>query len=189
MPTKAKIQFTKISQTGKSIAIHWKSTKKTASDIDENETVQLECPERPRPEFDKALQTFLPFLLTIVGAPADWKQNTEIRGISINKEEDGRRGIVITASRKCPYGAAPIALNSPHLREALDDTTETSTQFFLPKMADAIDDLCEEAQAYVDGERAQGQLFDVGKKKGPQNGELELVGSVMTRGKQKADAN
>lgn len=175
-------QFTKIVNNGKHIQIHWISRKKTASEAEEQHNHQLECPERPRPEFDTALQAFLPFLLQIIGAPKEWKDNTEITGISLNKEEDRRRGIVITAKRKCPFGAAPIAINTPHLRESLDDTQETGPNFLLPGMADAIDAICEEAQVYLDGDRAQGELFEeVPKKTRGKGGEPEKIGDVLER--------
>lgn len=177
-------QFTKITANGKSIQIHWISRKKTASEADEQHNHQLECAEKPKPEFDTALQAFLLFMLRIIGAPTDWTDNTKITGVSLNKEEDGRRGIVITASRKCPFGAAPIALNSPHMREPKDDAKETGANFFLSGMADAIDTLCEEAQAYLDGDRAQGELFGDPKpekvKRG-KGGEPELLGDVLDR--------
>lgn len=175
-------QFTKITNNNKFVAIHWISRRKTAGDAEESTSHELQCAERPRPEFDKALQAFLPFLLQIIGAPSDWTDNTEVTGISLNKEEDRRRGIVITAKRKCPFGAAPIALNTPHLRESLDDTKETGPNFLLPGMADAIDEMCEEAQTYLDGDRAQGELFgDEGEKKRGNGGEPELVGDIAAR--------
>lgn len=178
----AKPQFTKVVANGKNVQIHWISRRKTASEVEEQHNHQLECPEKPRPKFDKALQAFLPFLLTIIGAPADWTENTEITGISLNKEEDRRRGIVITAKRKCPFGNAPIALNTPHLRESLDDTKETGPNFLLPGMADAIDTMCDEAQAYLDGDRAQGELFGDDEKKGRgKSGEPESVGDIVGR--------
>lgn len=175
----AKAQFRKIINNGKQVAIHWITNRKTASDAQEQHHHQLECPERPRPEFDAALQAFRSLLLKVIGAPAEWSDNTEITGISINTEEDGRRGIVITARRKCPFGSAPIALNTPHLREPLDDTKDTGPNFFLPGMADAIDALCGEAQRYLEGDRAQGELFgDAPKEKG-KGGDPTKVGDVV----------
>lgn len=179
----SKPQFTKITSNGKAIAIHWISRRKTASDADEQHNHQLECPERPRPAFETALQAFLPYMLTILGAPDEWRTNTRVTGISINKEEDGRRGLVITASRKCPYGAAPIALNTPHLREAKDEAKEKGANFFLGGMADAIDAMCVEASAYLEGDRAQGELFGESKpaKTRGKGGEPERVGDVVGR--------
>lgn len=179
---KAKPQFTKITVNQKHVALEWISRKRTASEAEEIHNHQLECPEKPRPEFDQALQAFLPFLLEIIGAPKSWTENTKVTGVSLKKEEDGRRGIVITATRKCPYGSAPIALNTPYLREAMEDT-ETGTQYFRPGMADAIDTICEEAQTYLDGERAQGELFeDAGPKKTRgKGGDPEPLGDIVGR--------
>lgn len=181
MPSKP--QFTKIVANGKSIAIHWISRKKLDSGTEEQHNHQLECPERPRPAFDKALQAFLPFMLQIIGAPAEWAKTTEVTGISLNKEEDRRRGIVITGKRKCPFGAAPIAINTPHLRESLDDAKETGPNFLIDGMADAIDLMCQEAQAYIEGDRAQGELFETAKPKEERGkgGEPELLGDVVGR--------
>lgn len=179
---KAKPQFTKIVVNKDHVALHWISRKRTASEVDEVHNHQLECPEKPRPQFDKALQAFLPFLLEIIGAPKTWTEKTTVTGVSLKKEEDGRRGIVITATRRCPYGSAPIALNTPYLREAIDEATETGTNFFLPGMGAAIDTICDEAQTYLDGERAQGELFEsAAKKVAGKGGEPEHVGDVVGR--------
>lgn len=178
----AKAQFTKIVANGKHVAISWITRKQTASKAEELQTHNVECPERPRPKFDKALQAFVPFLLEIIGAPGEWIENTEVTGISLNKEEDRRRGIVITAKRKCPYGNAPIAINTPHLRESLDDAKETGPNFLLPGMAGAIDRMCSEAEAYLAGDRAQGELFgDESKdeKKGKRGGAPTRIGDVL----------
>ena len=178
---KAQSQFTKIIINQVHVALHWISRKRTASEADEVHHHQLECPEKPRPEFEKALQAFLPFLLEIIGAPKSWSENTRVTGVSLKKEEDGRRGIVITATRKCPFGSAPIALNTPYLREALDDSKETGSQFFLSGMSDAIDELCAEADKYLGGDRAQGELFGDAKpeKTRGKGGEPEKVGDVV----------
>lgn len=187
---KGKPQFTKIVANGKAVQIHWLTKKKTASDVEEQQSHVLDSPERPRPEFDKALQAFRPYLLTIIGAPKDWNDSTEVIGISLNENEERSRGVVITARRKCPYGSAPIAINTPHLRESID-VKETGPTYLLPGMVEAIDRMCEEAQTYLDGDRAQGELFgDEGgedkkrKGKGP-----ELVGDVLERSRAKARAD
>lgn len=179
-----KPQFTKISSNQKAIAIDWLTKRRTASEVEEHQSHHLGCPEKPRPAFEKALQAFLPYLITILGAPAEWKGNTRITGVSINKEEDGRRGVVLTASRKCPHGPSPVAINAPHLREPMTDAEQAGTNFFLPGMADAIDTLCEEAQAYLDGDRSQGELFGEPpkeKKRKGKGGDLEKVGDVLGR--------
>lgn len=183
---KAQPQFTKIVNNSKQVHIEWITRKRTASEAEEQHNHQLECQEKPRPEFDTALQAFKPFLLEIIGAPADWKAKTVVTGISLNKEEDRRRGIIITAKRTCPFGAAPIALNTPHLRESLDETKETGPNFLLPGMVNAIDAMCEEAQIYLDGDRSQGELFgdeekEEKKSRRGKSGEPELVGSITGR--------
>lgn len=175
-------QFTKIIANNKHVALHWVSRRKTASEAQEQHHHQLECAEKPRPKFDVALQAFLPFLLKIIGAPASWSDNTRVTGVSLNREEDDRQGIVITATRKCPHGSAPIAINTPHLREPIEDK-DTGPNFFLDGMTDAIEEMCAEAQAYLDGDRAQGELFgdDEPKKKKGRGGAPELVGDVLVR--------
>lgn len=157
-------QFTKVVANGKHVALHWKN---------EDASQQLTCPAKPRPSFDAALQAFKPFLLRIFGAPASWDGGTTITGISVNREEDGRRGLVVTARRKCPHGSAPTTLNTPHLREPIEDK-DTGTGFFLEGMADAIDTMCEEAEKYLNGDRTQGELFD---EEDGEAGKPELVGA------------
>lgn len=152
-------QFSKIRNTGKAIQIEWNTKRKTASQAEEYQSHQLECPERPRPAFDLALQSFLASALTILGAPPTWSENTKVIGVSLNKEEDNRRGIVITLTRKCPHGAAPIPINTPHLRESMDER-EKGPNFWLPGMEEQVAYITAEAEAYLDGDRAQGELFE-----------------------------
>lgn len=182
MTTEKAAQFTKLVAT-KSVHLEWTTKRKTASQAEELHHHELDCIEKPRPAFDTALQAFLPFLLQIIGAPVTWAENTRVTGVSLNKEEDGRRGIVITATRKCPYGAAPIALNTPHLREGVDAAKESGNNFMLPGMIELVETLEGEGQAYLDGDRAQGELFESTAKKpstGKRGGEPTKVGDVLS---------
>lgn len=152
-------RFTKI-RHGKTVAIEWTSEKTTAGGAKEHVDHQLECPEGPRPSFKSALQGFAAFFLAIIGAPKEWEDKTVITGVSINYEDDGRRGIILTASRKCPYGAAPVAMNTPLLKESMDPAKETGPTYWLPKMEELVAVLEQEAEAYLNGDRAQVEMFD-----------------------------
>lgn len=180
----AKPQFTKIVANDAHVALNWTSKKKTASEAEEIHSHELTCEEKPRPAFDVAMQAFKPFLLKIIGAPKEWAEKTIVRGISLKKEESGARGIVISAIRYCPFGSAPIAINTPYLREQTDETKESGSNFFLDGMVDAIEELCDQADEYLKGNRAQGELFSddkpPSKRKGKES-EPELIGSIAAR--------
>lgn len=171
-------RFTKIANA-KNVHIEWQSKKTTASKAEELHQHQLDCPERPRPAFGAALQRFLAFALQIIGAPDTWAENTRVTGVSINYEEDGRRGLVITMSRKGPLGAAPFVINTPHLREPMDPTKETGVSFFPTGLAGVIDFAAQEAQAYLDGDRAQADMFAEGDAAKTRGGKPEKVGDVL----------
>lgn len=70
---------------------------------------------------------------------------------------DGRRGIVVTCLKKLEQTNAPLVLNTPHMRE---DTDGTGGAGFMPgEWLGLIESAERAAEAYIEGKRAQKDLF------------------------------
>lgn len=153
------MRFSKIKYDGKQVALVWTTKKPKAGGATEEVVHHLTCGEHPVPAFARALQAFVPFVLTTLELPRDYGEGVKVTGLSINEEEkDGRLGLVATCQKKLELTNAPVIFNTPHLRERLDEEMDAG---FLPSsVVDLIDAASNCAHRYVEGERQQATLFD-----------------------------
>ena len=112
--------------------------------------------EEPHPDFTKALAAFVDPVLAICQLPDDYGHTLTVRGVSLSRDDDGNEGCVVTCLKELLFVPAPLVLNTPHLseREGADGSRPMPAA-----LADALDALKREAQAYVNGKRAQADLF------------------------------
>lgn len=134
--------------------VHIERMVKSASAHDER-TDTLKSFDAPRPEFNDAMQAFAPSVRRLLELPGDY--DLRVTGLSISYQaESERRGLVITCQKKLADANAPLVFNTPHLPEKdIDDPNPSWPQ----EWYDLLDDLCEQATAYVDGKREQQDLF------------------------------
>jgi hypothetical protein len=78
----------------------------------------------------------------------------------------------VTCLKKLTQANAPLVVNTPHLREPVEDREFGETGFFTDGMAEALLEAENQAEAYVGGKRAQGELFNSTPSESP-----ELVGA------------
>ena len=152
------MRFTSIKSNGKRVHLEW--TTPAEKDPDAQVAHTLESKQPPAPEFTAALQAFRGEVGTLLELPKSWMEQVNVTGLSINYEDDGRQGLIVTFTRPLDRTNSPVLVNTPHLREASDEETGC----YLP---DAMIELLKEveihAAAYVDGTRAQGELFSEAK--------------------------
>ena len=148
------MNFSKIKWDGACVELVWDTKLDGAGEI----THTLKSYDTPRPEFVEAMRAMVPHVLEVLELEhAGWEDSLTVSGLSINEEEDGRRGLVCTCRRALDIANAPLIINTPHLREFRDDE---QLKGFLPD--DMLVQLtkCEvEAALYLKGKRAQGDLF------------------------------
>lgn len=144
--------FTKIKWDGKQIYLAWQT--KAGNDTVES---TLSSKDEPHETFHAALQAFAPGMLELLQLPQAYGRELHVRGVSINYESDGRMGLVITAL-KMLNTTAPLVLNTPHQKEE-GDLDEAGT-FISRATRQRLDELVAEAERYIDGHRAQGDLFE-----------------------------
>ncbi|MEK9505196.1 hypothetical protein [Gaopeijia maritima] len=149
------MKFTKIKYNPKEpkVTIRWEESRKGGA-----ETLRhgIDSKDRPEPAFIDALEAFIPEVCRLLDLPADYGKGMAVRGVSINHEEDLRRGLVITLLKGLLDANAPLIINTPHLRES---DGEDSGVFASAAMIKRLDNLERMAQRYIDGHREQSDLF------------------------------
>jgi hypothetical protein len=149
------MKFTKIKYDGKKVELSWNEKSKKGTEISHT----LTSTEAPAIELKNALNAFERFVEDLLEVAPQWMLTLKVTGLSINEEEDGRAGLVITSQKKLSGANAPLVVNTPHLREVVK-LGEDGPGFFLGGMAEAIDEAATAATAFFNGKRAQRTLFD-----------------------------
>jgi hypothetical protein len=159
------VDFTKIKSNGKQVVLEWTTPAKGARSGELIEH-RLTSEQSPVPEFTDALDALREEVGTLLETPKPWWKDLSIIGVSINVEEDGRKGYVVTALKPLSNTNAPLVINTPHLRAAGEDD---EPGLFAPEgLVELVAAVCEQAKAYVGGKRAQFDMFseENGKRRG-----------------------
>jgi hypothetical protein len=147
-----KRRITKIKEHDGKIIIHYQVIKADER-IDE---FTLSCTDAPRPEFQQAMQALTPTLAQWCDIPPAWCESLTVIGVSISWTKD-IMGACVTAKRPCS-SSAPLILNAPHkpampYSEGGDDSVCLTME-----QIEAVQAVIDEAEVYVDGDRAQMEL-------------------------------
>lgn len=111
--------------------------------------------ETPEPEFRNALAALGPHVGRLLELPPDY--GLEVAGISLRYGDDDRYGVVVTAVKEVEGSTSPFVINSPTTKSPdVDDTRPQMSEAF----GKAVDEVLALAARFVDGKRAQGELFD-----------------------------
>ena len=152
------MKFSKIKFDGVFTELTWTSKLDGAGEV----VHTLKSTDAPRPEFIGALKAMVgPVLEVLELENAGWEDSLSVSGLSINEEEDGRRGLVCTCRRPLDVANAPLIINTPHLREFRDD--EALKGFMPDELYSAMEAVEKEAALYLKGKRAQGDFFADGE--------------------------
>jgi len=153
------MNITKVKYDGNKVEIRWQ--RMTVGEQNSTVESKLTSDDPPEQEFVDALQTFKKHALNVCELPEDdeWRDKVTVTGISVNHEDDERRGLVVTMQRDLDASNAPLVINMPHLRETLssDDNPPQNAMPF--ELTVAIDRMADAAERFVNGHRGQGDLF------------------------------
>jgi hypothetical protein len=129
------MRFTKIKCTAKSVELAW-TTKKAGGDI---ESVEFESPEKPLGELPAALQKFVDYVGDLIDAPEQWDGEMVVTSLSISETKDGRRGLIVTATRKIEKASNRVlVINTPLMNARGENTSADATGIFDDSVLDAI---------------------------------------------------
>jgi hypothetical protein len=137
------------------IEIHAVQTHQASDDERE---ITLRSEQEPRPELVAALA---PDVRRLIDVPHDWVRD----GLAVKKvvwsysENTGVQGATICCQAKLECADAPLVFNTPHL--PYEQYSEGGNAPTMPGATrERLDDLEAEALKFLDGVRAQGDLFD-----------------------------
>lgn len=140
-----KILIHKVKITKKGVEIHYDDPKIEG----EPDGVSREGKGEARPSFYRAMDALLEDVINICLLDPDGWGSAEVTGV-ILKHLEGNIGCVISAQNKSSDTSSPININTPYL-----DPSSVSS-----KLRAKLDEIQEEARAYLEGKRAQASLFD-----------------------------
>ncbi len=143
------MQFTKIRYDGSNVELTWEE-----ADGEETRTTKLFSTDPPKKPFQEALNAFLPNVLELLELSEQYGQDMSVRSVSVQHKRGGSEGLVVSCVKSLPETNAPFVLHTPYLL-LLEDEADS----VVASMDEALSDLRQQAQRYLDGDRAQGNLF------------------------------
>lgn len=168
-------RFTKIKYDGSKMRIEYEVERKDA----EPDEYTLFSSDKPAPEFDRALQALTGDVLTICEMPDGDASVITVRGVSLTHTSDVL-GVCVTALKSLKTSNAPLVLNTPHLPEVAYSGDSNDANPTMPVgMSNRLRVLMDEAERYVNGDRAQARLFSEERSEATTDGGR---GKAMTDG-------
>jgi hypothetical protein len=152
------VQFTKIKRTNTGIELHYR-VKKADNKYD---ILSLVCPENPLPSFIQAFMDLRRHLLLICEIPIDKEiiERSHVKGATLTYSgDDDILGAVISGILKLMHSNSPLVLNTPHKNTDYPGDMGDPKTLMDEDCADALETLITEAEKYLNGDRAQEELF------------------------------
>lgn len=105
-------------------------------------------------DFTAAANDLIPLAVSLLGLPMDYKEGIEFRGVTFSNNEHQGMGAVVTMLKYIDGINSPFVMNTPHMHNAEDGNSIMSTPY-----RKALEHLIKEAEMFLQGKRAQGDLF------------------------------
>jgi hypothetical protein len=151
--------ITKIKYNGKKVQINYE--KPVAGDREPDE-YSLSCSEAPRPEFVAALGDLVPFAREVCELLPDDPARWRVRGVSLSYAgEEDTMGACLCCERHLFQSNVALYFNTPiKIEEYYTGGREKgdSKQLMPEDMVTAVHTLIREAEAYINGQRAQTRI-------------------------------
>lgn len=145
-------RYTKIKFDGSKVTLAYEMTR-TDGDPDEFNVL---CADLPAPEFDQALQALAQDVAAICELPESDVLKIKVRGVTLTWAHDVM-GACITAMKTLKTANGPLVINTPHLPS--DGYSDSDCPMLSPATVTRLEALAFQAERYLGGDRAQGQLF------------------------------
>lgn len=119
------------------------------------------CVDEPKASFVNALNDLRPDVLEMCELPDDYLNRIRVSGVSFSfGGENETMGAVLIASMVLYKSNVALNLNTPHKTEDFYGETGDENQLLSSECVSRLNRLTEEAEDYVKGIRAQGNLFN-----------------------------
>lgn len=152
------MNFRKIWCDGATVRLEWDEQLPGATDKH-----VYECSEAPTKSFRDALSAFAPFVVSLLGLPAEWS-DCDVRSLSLKTEEKGNaRGLQVTVMRKIADAKnRPVIITTPYLAEAPEEYNGDGVGYLSDVTLALIGEAEDQAAAYRDGERGEQTQLPLG---------------------------
>jgi len=147
------LDIRKVKVSKSETSIEW-VTREGVSQQTEHEH-RLKSTELAAPSFYTALARFIPPVLRLLELPPAYGEGLQVSGVTFVVQDNGTHGLVVTCLKTLADTNSPLVLNTPYLPE----DAEGEAPILPTAMVAAAKQLEQEAQAFITGTRAQGDLF------------------------------
>lgn len=114
----------------------------------------LTAADPAHPDLLEALRGLRPLVCRLLELPETWPDFT-VSGLTVSVQKGEARGLIVHGQKSLAASGRPFNVVTPLLVEAEDvEADDLLVEFF-----EALDRVAREAEAYVKGKRAQGELF------------------------------
>lgn len=134
---------------------------------------RMDCADPGHPDLQKALQAFVPLVVDFLGLPDRYAANFAITSVHRSEQAGGRKAVIISGVKTLTGSARPFNISTPLIEESKEVKPDKDP---LRPIWEALDKLIYEAVHYINGKRAQAELFGAEKEAGNPAG-LSLVGA------------
>ena len=111
-------------------------------------------PHAPHHDLVDAMTAFLQPALALLELPSHYRTECTVATIVVSEQKAGMRGLQINLVKKLKQGSRPLNLTTPLLVEEPEMAEDDLRHEFL----DLLSTVTQEAEAYMSGKRAQGEL-------------------------------
>ena len=128
------------------------------------------CEDEPRPEYERAIEKLNPFVTELCELPGELNSRITVRSVSFSFGGDaGIMGAVLSATMTLKKSNGVLMLNTPHKPSAhynpMPMASGDDSALLPDRCVDILKTLQEECAKYVEGDRAQGDMFKGKAKK------------------------
>ena len=166
------MRITKVKYDGAKVRIEYEK-KRPDEQYDEFTLSSLDSPTQP---FRDALNALAMDVVGICELDAESLDKLTVRGVSFTYTND-ILGACITALKRLKTSNAPLVLNTPHLPEEAYGEGDSSTPVLDTATVDRLHELALAAERYIEGERAQGDLFVAAGEVSADAAQVQAAGS------------
>jgi hypothetical protein len=152
------MRFQKIKYDKGKVKIEYELRNKAKNDWDQ---FSLACSDEPKPEFQTALQALSEDVIRMCELPEDYQKRIMVTGVSFSYGGDGEVMGATIVSQMALYGSnVNLNLNTPHKSSEPYSEGGDASQCLSTDCIEHLTSLMLEAEDYVTGKRAQGELFE-----------------------------
>jgi hypothetical protein len=150
------VRFLKVKYAKFKVTLEWE-IKNKKGDWDQ---YSMACSDEPKPEFKAALVALDRDVVDMCELPVDYLTRIIVTSVSFSYGgEKEVLGATVTAQMHLNKSNVALNLNTPHKVEEFYADDGDPKQLLTDGCIERLGDLTTQAEAYVNGDRAQGELF------------------------------